>query len=478
MKWCEKIGAKLGIIRNSKLLITDNTSILLADSFQDWLVQKNIDFEVIFTQSTLLTITQKSSPKLIITTLEDIPSYICNNYECQSFDFRDLPFYINETVARQLSTEDLIKTIDYLSVDNTSHINENNLEYELQQAQAFYTNQVIKEKETRINNLITSIMDYQKLLTVGQLWGELLYLYFEQNIPPNKVLEKAIDDVADELILNQGLRGIFYASTTDIRVVSKIPQFLTEQTHEKIALLCMDCMGVAEWQILKSYLKSTTISFQERFTFAIIPSMTSISRTALYYGKYSEVFSLKSINEKKYFGEYFQSRFHQHFKNGETITSDRLLGVDVVSKTFNFFDDLCHSTVFPSNVQDKSPYFKTLQNYIESSSVIEEIQVLMAKSFKIFLCSDHGSVVAVGNGKRVERWLQDKFAKRGVLVDNVSALETADFEGFKQYEIPFIKNKTVILPPGRTLFDTEGRQLISHGGISVEEIVVPFIELI
>jgi hypothetical protein len=44
-------------------------------------------------------------------------------------------------------------------------------------------------------------------------------------------------------------------------------------------------------------------------------------------------------------------------------------------------------------------------------------------------------------------------------------------------KIPFVENKTIVLPEGRTMFSNLNSIEITHGGITVEEIVVPFIEV-
>jgi hypothetical protein len=208
MNWTEKIGLKLGMVGNSRMVISDHTKVLLSNSFQDWLRKKKIAFAVVFTQKTLIEASHQSDLTIIITDLTDIPFYICNTFNCQSFDFQDLPFYISEPVARKLSTINLIKAIDYLTQEPISVFNENNYEYNLQKAHQYHLGKVIQEKETIIYALVEASIDYIQLLKIGQLWGELIYLYFEQGKIPNKSLQDSIDKVSEEFILNQGLKGI------------------------------------------------------------------------------------------------------------------------------------------------------------------------------------------------------------------------------------------------------------------------------
>jgi hypothetical protein len=84
-------------------------------------------------------------------------------------------------------------------------------------------------------------------------------------------------------------------------------------------------------------------------------------------------------------------------------------------------------------------------------------------------------VIAKGNGKKIDKYLQDKFAKRACLIEDTTLVDLLDFPKMR---IPFVEGKTLVLPRGRSMFDHVNSVEISHGGIAVEEIVVPFIEVV
>jgi len=68
--------------------------------------------------------------------------------------------------------------------------------------------------------------------------------------------------------------------------------------------------------------------------------MTSISRSAIYYGTYESIYSLGSINEEKQFIDYFKNRFCRFYREGEIKNEDSVLGVDIVSVIYNFLTDM------------------------------------------------------------------------------------------------------------------------------------------
>ncbi len=478
MAWADKIALKLRLQTGQLHLVSDRTGLLTTPYFLDWLGTKGFAPKVLHTQWDLLKYGRDTSIDLILNTQEQPPSYLCNLRQCQTFDFQDIPYAIEQSIARSMSLSYLESMLHYLDSNPSLTVRESNQTEHIEKAQHFQVNHQILQQEKEIQQRLEKELQYTDLLQIGRLWGELLYQYYQTEQAPNTDLQKAIDAKTISFILKGGLKNAFYEAAKQLRLVHKIPHYLKELKSEKIALICMDCMGVAEWQLLKAHLQKAKFGIGERFSFALIPSFTSISRTALYYGEYEKVFELKSINEAKYFGQHFPDKYHRHFKNSEQIKRDVLLGIDLVSKTFNFFDELCHSAVFPAEIAHKQPYFLALENHIHHSTVIQEIQTLKEEGFKIFLCSDHGSVVAKGNGKKFEKWLQEKYAKRAVVVSNTKLLEEKEFEAYEKYAIPFVKDKLVLLPSHRTMFDHKNKVGINHGGITLEEIVVPFIELI
>jgi hypothetical protein len=47
----------------------------------------------------------------------------------------------------------------------------------------------------------------------------------------------------------------------------------------------------------------------------------------------------------------------------------------------------------------------------------------------------------------------------------------------EQINIPFENDKKVVLPEGRTMFTYKDKIEVNHGGITLEEMIVPFIKL-
>ena len=79
---------------------------------------------------------------------------------------------------------------------------------------------------------------------------------------------------------------------------------------------------------------------------------------------------------------------------------------------------------FPVNENSKAIYFNNCKQYLEKSNVKQTIQILLENNFAINFCSDHGSVIAKGNGERLEKYLIDDFAKRAVIISKEASALT------------------------------------------------------
>jgi len=108
------------------------------------------------------------------------------------------------------------------------------------------------------------------------------------------------------------------------------------------------------------------------------------------------------------------------------------------------------------------------------------LDLLLNRGFNVFLTSDHGNIEAEGCGRPAEGAAADLRGERVRIYsgrlsrDKVkerfpAALEWAPV-GLPDTFLPLIA-------PARQAFVREGERIVSHGGISIEEIIVPFIRI-
>lgn len=478
MHWQDFIDIRLNYQNNLPRLVTDQTGILYSSDFLLWLANKKVKVKITDKFSEIRPLVDYEKQVLIITTKEDIPTFILNKVEHIMFTYSDLPLNGDiHKVLKNIESKQIIEILDCV-FDTNQHqvLSANNLEDVLVKAKYFSLTKQLSILSDQIKEILKQEANTNNVLELAKLWAELIYQSFKTNNTEYQSLIPQIDAFSDAYFNSKGMEQAFYASTNrKPKTVDKILANIKADKQEKTALVCFDCMGYAEWFLLKEFLKGQNWEFEDTAVFTLLPSLTSISRSAIFQGN-ADVYSLKYPSRKteaKAFANYFRNKETKYFTEDDEITLDKLLGYDYISLLYNFFDELSHSAQFPPNNESKELYFKSLLAYLEKSTVIQDFKTLIENDFQIYICSDHGSIVAKGNGKRIEKYLSDDFAKRGVVVNKGNE----ELINERMINIPFVEDKILVLPEGRTMFANKSQIEVNHGGTTVEEMVVPYIKL-
>lgn len=478
MHWQLYIYTKLNLEEKIPKVISDHTGILSSASFLSFLDEKAIRYLVTDRVPEMLS-TYGTMPVLVIlTNIKDLPAFITNKFQHKQFTHADIP--LNGDIANVLkgfSAEYLIQLLNYIYyTDKHLVITKYNIEGLFTSAKSHAAISLIGSLIEQINVLQQTVPQFDTILQLGKLWGKVVYLSVINQDTRYENYIKQIDAFAASFIATDGMQQATYASTVkNPKSVDRILANIKSQNDKKIALICFDCMGFAEWYLLQEYLSDCNLNFTDIALFTMLPSVTSISRSAIFHGS-QDVYNIKSpgrTDEAKAFANYFNDKEVKYFTDADIITEDTLLGYDCISILYTFFDNLSHSAQFPPNHSNKSLYFNAIKGYLNNSNVLQTLQTLQSNGFTVYICSDHGSVVAFGNGQKLDKYLIDNFAKRAVIVPEVSAA----LVDHTKIKIPFVDGKIIVLPEGRTMFANNNQIEINHGGITVEEMVVPYIKL-
>ena len=108
------------------------------------------------------------------------------------------------------------------------------------------------------------------------------------------------------------------------------------------------------------------------------------------------------------------------------------------------------------------------------------LDLLLDHGYAVFLTSDHGNIECVGRGRPAEGAVADLRGER-VRVYPDPALRAQvqarfpDALAWPALGLP--ENYFPLLAPGRSAFVQEGVRIVGHGGITLEELIVPFIRI-
>ncbi len=478
MQWQLFITTKLDIYSRSPKIISDFTGILVSDIFLQHIKSQGIPFVIINTIPELLEETNKPDKSLIITTLKTIPTFINKNFHRKVFNYSDIPINGNANVEfSKISTESLVALLNYIyATDRHKIIYTSELQRVINDAISYQRVIEINKLKEDLFSILKEPVSYENILKSSKIWGDIIYQSYTINDESYLTLIPQIDSYSDEFFLNDKMSTVFYASTPqNPKTVDKILHNIQAGKKDKIALLCFDCMGFAEWFLLKDYFSELLLEYDEKPVFALLPSVTSVSRQAIFSGN-TDVYDIKypnRNNEIANFSSFFDSKDVKSFSEKDEISDDALIGYQYINILYNFFDDLAHSVVFPKEENSKSLYFDAIKAYLNKSNLLKTVSILLKNNYNVYFCSDHGSVLAMGNGIKLEKYYIDSFAKRAVIIPVQADVLLEN----KKIKIPFIDNKLIVLPEGRTMFTNKDKKEINHGGTSIEEMAVPYVKV-
>lgn len=274
-----------------------------------------------------------------------------------------------------------------------------------------------------------------------------------------------------------------------------LPRFLARQMGEdrnsKIALIVVDGLAMDQWLVVRDALASRQpgFRFREQAVFAWIPSLTSVSRQAAFAGK-APIFFPNSIQttdkEPALWAQFWADQglmpnevvYLKGLGDGglENVSEAlshpkaRVAGL-VVDKVDKIMHGMEMGTAGMHNQVGqwaKQPYLNTL------------LDLLLDRGFRIFLTSDHGNLEAEGCGRPSEGAVADLRGER-VRVYPDAALRSKVKERFPAAlewgPVGLPEDYLALLAPARQAFVQEKQRTVSHGGVSVEELIVPLIQI-
>jgi len=257
--------------------------------------------------------------------------------------------------------------------------------------------------------------------------------------------------------------------------------------ERKLALILVDGLSLEQWIVLKGVLEeqNDNLKFRESALFAWIPTITSVSRQAAFAGKPPLYFpgSIHSTSKEPAFWTQFW--VDQGLKSVE-IAYVKGLGDKDLDQTFEILarpklrvaglvidkiDKIMHGMELGA-----AGMLASVRQWGKSGFLIQLIEFLLNNDFLVYLSSDHGNIEAKGCGRPAEGAVADLRGER-VRIYSDARLRKRIRDSFPEaLEWPPVglpEDYFPLLAPDRTAFVREGDNSVCHGGISVEEVVVP-----
>ncbi|MDZ7700411.1 MAG: BREX-3 system phosphatase PglZ [Deltaproteobacteria bacterium] len=274
-----------------------------------------------------------------------------------------------------------------------------------------------------------------------------------------------------------------------------LPRFLARQVGEdrqaKIALVVVDGLAMDQWLVIRGALTSRKPSFQfrEQAVFAWIPTLTSVSRQAAFAGKAPLFFpnSIQTTDKEPALWLQFWADngltpnevvYVKGLGDGSLETVSNALShpkARVAGLVVDKVDKIMHGMEMGAAGMNNQVGQWANQPYLRAL-----LDLALDRGFRVYLTSDHGNIEAEGCGRPAEGAVADLRGERvRIYPDEVLRGKVKErFPAALKWDpIGLPEDYLALLAPHRQAFVRETEHTVCHGGISIEELIVPLVQV-
>ncbi len=285
---------------------------------------------------------------------------------------------------------------------------------------------------------------------------------------------------------------------------------------EKVCLLVIDNLRFDQWKVLKPIIEKQFRIAQEEVIYSILPTATQYARNAFFAGlmpadianKYPQywVDELAEGSKNKFEKELLETQLKRlglniNFNYNKITNYDagkryadsfhQYKDSDLNVVVYNFVDMLSHarteSEMIRELADDEAAYRSLTVSWFEHSPLQEIIKKVAESKTKLIITTDHGTV-KVGNPVKIVGERSTNTNLRYKVGRNLSYNEKEAFSVQPQdVRLPRSKMSAeyvfaretdyFVYPNNYNHFVKYYQDTFQHGGISLEEILIPYIEL-
>ncbi len=363
---------------------------------------------------------------------------------------------------------------------------------------------------------------YQKLVNWSIEIDKYPQLGFNQTLQDqwrecNAAFSKFVENNYVHWIHNEKEEGspVFSNSVVDKYLVPLL------KTGDPVFFFVIDCMRLDQWLVMEELLRPLFKIKKNNYS-SILPTATPYCRNSIFAGlfpadiqKHLPQYWTSELNTEEHKLNAFEKELlEEQLKRKGIKLNDSLTYIKIHDTEFgkkiegdigkftkkhltaiviNAVDMIAHSrsdyAILKEIAPDESAYRSLTQSWFTHSSLFKMLKVIsQVKNAKVVITTDHGSIrcmrgVKVIGDRETTTCLRYKFGKN-VKADDRNAMQVKDPEHFRLPKMGLTVNNIIakedyyfVYPTDFHQFMARYRDSFQHGGISMEEMIIPVIEM-
>ncbi|ABQ14304.1 BREX-3 system phosphatase PglZ [Dichelobacter nodosus] len=329
-------------------------------------------------------------------------------------------------------------------------------------------------------------------------WAELSSLVHCGNSTEYQTRLREIGDALNTIFaawLADHYSSLINLPPTNPAMLHHVPRRLARDIEDsgssRAALIVVDGLALDQWVTIRQLLQKqdANLVMRESATFAWIPTLTSVSRQSIFSGKPPLYFpsSINSTNsEEKLWKQFWEghglSRLDVAYQRG--LGDGDAAGVldsaihpgktKVVGLVVDKVDKIMHGMQLGS-----AGMHNQIKQWCHAGFLSAMVGQLLDYGYEVWLTADHGNIQCEGKGRPSEGVIAETRGER------VRVYPTPELRAQVAGAFPFAHEwQPVGLPAdyfplvagGRDAFVNPGDSIVGHGGVAIEEVIVPLVK--
>ncbi len=274
-------------------------------------------------------------------------------------------------------------------------------------------------------------------------------------------------------------------------VPRRLAREINDSSYSRAALIVVDGLALDQWVTIRQLLQKQEAGLvvRESAIFAWIPTLTSVSRQSIFSGKpplYFPSFINSTNSEERLWKQFWEG----HGLSRQDVAYQRGLGDGDAS---NVLDAVIHPerTKVVGLVVDKvdkimhgmqlgsAGMHNQIKQWCQGGFLAVLVGQLLEHGYEVWLTSDHGNIQCDGKGRPSEGVIAETRGERVRVYPTpelrAQVAEACSF-AHEWQPVGLPAGYFPLVAGGRDAFVNPGEAIVGHGGIAIEEVIVPLVK--